>query len=284
MSHPKVAIIILNWNGKEDTIECLESLKDVTYPNYEILLVDNGSIDGSVECFKDKYPEIDIIENSENLGFAEGNNVGIRRATDKGADYVLMLNNDTVVDPEFLGELVKVTEEDERIGAIGPDIRLYDNPSKPQIKKYGRIHTISDVDTLSGACLLLKIKVLLKIGLLHAIYFCYDEDREINERLKKNGYRVVYVPTNSKVYHKLGSTSNKISNLQIYYMTRNRFLTVRKHKLNIDGILFLIKETFMDFIIQILLKRNVKIIPPFFNGIVDGVTIFITNPSIDKKF
>lgn len=74
---PKVSIIILNWNGKEDTIECLESLKNITYPNYEILLVDNGSTDGSVKFFKERYPEIEIIENGENLGFAEGNNVAI---------------------------------------------------------------------------------------------------------------------------------------------------------------------------------------------------------------
>ena len=79
--HPKVTIIILNWNGKEDTIECLESLKHITYPNYEILLVDNGSTDGSVECLRERYPGMEIIENGENLGFGEGNNVG--------ADYIL---------------------------------------------------------------------------------------------------------------------------------------------------------------------------------------------------
>ena len=127
--YSKVTIILLNWNGKEDTIECLESLKHITYPNYEILLVDNGSTDGSVECFRERYPGMEIIENGENLGFAEGNNVGIRRAMDEGADYVLLLNNDTVVDPEFLGELVKVGESDPKIGIVGPKICYYNNKS-----------------------------------------------------------------------------------------------------------------------------------------------------------
>ena len=104
---PKVAIVVLNWNGKRDTVECLASLNEIDYSNYEILLVDNGSTDGSQKYFRAQYPEIELIENEMNLGFAEGNNVGIRHAMNGRADYVLLLNNDTFVHPKFLSELAR---------------------------------------------------------------------------------------------------------------------------------------------------------------------------------
>ncbi|MGP8012425.1 MAG: glycosyltransferase family 2 protein, partial [Halobacteriota archaeon] len=119
---PKVAIVVLNWNGKRDTVECLASLNEIDYSNYEILLVDNGSTDGSQKYFRAQYPEIELIENEMNLGFAEGNNVGIRHAMNGRADYVLLLNNDTFVHPKFLSELVRVAEGGSRIGFVGPKI------------------------------------------------------------------------------------------------------------------------------------------------------------------
>lgn len=327
--NPKVSITILNWNGWEDTIECLESLYQITYPNYNVILVDNGSKDESIEKIKEycrgkikveskffeysdenkpikiieytreeaekgggRENEIEnlssnnkliIIKNEKNYGFAEGNNIGMRYVLKTlSSDYILLLNNDTVVDPYFLTELVKVAEGDEKIGAIGPDIRLYSDSSKPQIKKYGLIQTVSDIDTLSGACLLLKTAILAKIGLLDPIYFCYDEDRELNERIKRNGYRVVYVPTASKIYHKLEATSKKVSDLKAYYMTRNRFLTVRKHKMNLYGILFLCKETSKDLLTLLIFNKNKKVLINFLGGLRDGF-IYLATKTIERK-
>jgi len=126
-TRPRVVIVILNWNGKQDTAECIDSLAAITYPNYTILVVDNGSTDGSVEFLKEKYSHVEIASNNSNIGFGAGNNIGIELALSMGADYVLLLNNDTVVDAHFLGYLVQEAESDRRIGFTGPKIyRLYE--------------------------------------------------------------------------------------------------------------------------------------------------------------
>ena len=185
---PTVSIIVLNWNGKHDTVECLESLSHISYPNYEVIVVDNGSTDGSVEQFKARYPEITVIENQDNLGFAEGNNVGIRAALQEDTEYVLLLNNDTIVDPRFLDELINVAEREPRVGFAGPKIYYYDGNGrgrKDVINSVGakldmwtgRAWPVGDreidgglydqvrlVDTLIGSCLLVKKKVIVSRG------------------------------------------------------------------------------------------------------------------------
>jgi len=126
---PKVFIIVLNWNGLKDTQECIESLEKIDYPNYKIVVVDNGSIDESLEKIPYKYPEVAFIETKNNLGFAGGNNVGIRYVLDlpagESTDYILLLNNDTAVEPDFLTKLVEAAESDEKIGIAGPMIYFY---------------------------------------------------------------------------------------------------------------------------------------------------------------
>ncbi len=256
--YPNVIIIILNWNGKDDTIECLESLKHVTYPNYAILLVDNGSADGSVKCFREQYPEIEIIENGKNLGFAEGNNMGIRRAMERGADYVLLLNNDTVVDPEFLGELVKVGEADKKIGIVGPKIYLYTEPTKIQtvggeIKFYKRksfnigygqkdnnqFNKLSEREFVTGCVMLIKINLLRKIGLFDTIYFAYWEDVDLCLRVKKAGYKIFYSPK-SRIWHKgLASTGGNLNKKAFCYDVRNSMLFYYKNSSKIYFIIYL---------------------------------------------
>ena len=258
---PKVTIIILNWNGKEDTIECLESLKHITYPNYEMLLVDNGSTDGSVECFREKYPGIEIIETGENLGFAGGNNVGIRRAMDEEADYVLLLNNDTVVDPEFLGELVKVAESNISIGIVGPKIYYYDYGGRKDVIWFaggkmlrrigqpfhdglhkidkGQYGKLKNVDFITGCALLVKKEVIDKIGLLDVDYFAYFEDLDYNIKVSKAGYSIVYSPK-AKIWHKGSSTSGFMSPTYIYFHTRNRIIFVKKNATKFDFLIVFI--------------------------------------------
>jgi len=293
---PKVAIIILNWNGKEDTIECLESLKHITYHNYEILLVDNGSNDGSVECFRERYPGMEIIENGENLGFAEGNNVGIQRAMEKGTDYVLLLNNDTVVDPEFLGELVKVAEGDERIGIVGPMIYYYDYGGRKDViwfaggkilRRIGQpfhdgLHKIDkgqhdkmkDVGFITGCALLVKKEVIDKIGLLDVDYFAYFEDLDYNIKASKAGYSIVYSPK-SKIWHKGSSTSGFMSPTYIYFHTRNRIIFVKKNATKFDFLVvfipyFITIRIIWPFFILIT-KRKWDSIKALFDGIKDGI-------------
>src|SRR3989338_5442408 len=127
MKQPRVSVIILNWNGLDDTIECLESLKKITYPNYEVILVDNASSGDDVAQLRKKFGKyIKIIQNDKNYGFAEGNNIAIRKVMKENkSKYVLLLNNDTVVDAKFLDELVKTGESDPKVGIVGPIIYNY---------------------------------------------------------------------------------------------------------------------------------------------------------------
>src|SRR3989344_4022189 len=167
---PRVSIIILNWNGVNDTIECLDSLKEITYPNYEIIIVDNGSKWDDVKILSKKFGKyIRIIKNDKNYGFAEGNNIAIRKVMEENkSKYVLLLNNDTVVDKKFLDELVKTGESDEKIGIVGPIIYNYYTKeidfaggkinwwlARPyQIKKEEREYT----DFITGCCMLIPLR------------------------------------------------------------------------------------------------------------------------------
>lgn len=244
--YPKVSIIVLNWNGKKDTTECLESLKKVTYPNYEILLADNGSTDGSVEYFREAYPQVKVIENRENLGYAEGNNVAIKYALKKGTDYVLLLNNDTRVAPDFLDKLVKKSESNEKIAIVGPVVYKYDEPNKTtyiggRVNLYtGKIkylflgqsdiehlNTEVEFDYISGCSLLIKRKVIDYIEMLDPRFFLYLEDVDLCLRAKKKGYKIICVP-DAKIWHKVSASVNT-SYLSYYYGTRNWFLLMKKN-------------------------------------------------------
>ena len=254
--NPKVTIIILNWNGKTDTIECLESLKHITYPNYEILLVDNGSTDGSVECFRERYPGMEIIENEDNLGFAEGNNVGIRKAMNEGADYVLLLNNDTVVDPEFLGEMVEVAENNPNAGIVGPKIYFYNTNRiqscggkisfyKGAVYGQKKYHTdlnhskeLVNVEFLSGCAMLIKKEVLENVGLFDISYFAYYEDTDLCVRTKSAGYELFCIQS-SMIWHK-GSQSSKVNRFGLYYGTRNMIKFEKKYANRVQFFVFIV--------------------------------------------
>lgn len=225
MTHPLVYIIILNWNGKEDTIACLRSIERVKYPNFSVILVDNASSDGTVEYVKDKFPSVKIIANSENLRFAGGNNVGIKYALERNADYVLLLNNDTEVAPDFLPELVRAAENDKSIGIAGPKIYYYEGNKmiwfaggKVEFWKgwishigirepdYGQYDFAREVDYITGCCMLVKREVIEKIGKLDESFFIYGEDADWSLRASRAGYSLVYVPS-SIIWHKVSASS-----------------------------------------------------------------------------
>ena len=246
MRHPIVAIIILNWNGLRDTLECLESLAMITYPNYELIFVDNGSTDGSVPCLRSRYPNLTIIENEQNMWFAEGNNTGIRYALAKGAEYVLLLNNDTIVPPGFLNALVAVAESDARVGIVGPLIVYYDNPhtiwsaggetnlfsgivgNRLQNRPLANCEGVIHVDWVSGCAILIKADVIEKIGLLDKDYFLYLEDADWGFRAREHGY-LSLIDCNTSILHKVGSSLTRISDSYYYYFVRNTLLFFMKH-------------------------------------------------------
>ena len=245
---PQVSIIVLNWNNYQDTKECLESLEKITYANYIVIVIDNGSTDKSGERLKKESSQYTFIRNEDNLGFAEGNNVGIRHALRSGADYVLLLNNDTVVDPDFLEPLVTITKADKEIGIVGPMIYFYDEPKVIQsigarINLWKGSHSIIgireidkgqyngpvEVDYVSGAALLAKRQIIEDIGFLDPDYFLYSEEVDWCYRAAKAGYKIIGVPK-SKIWHKISSsTGGTNSPLSAYYITRNRILFMRKH-------------------------------------------------------
>lgn len=247
MGAPKVFVIVLNYNGKEDTARCLESLKAVAYPAYEVLVVDNASGDGSAAYLRAGFPGLRLIENGENLGYSAGNNVAIRRAMGEGADYVLLLNNDTVVDTAFLGELVKAAEADRRIGIAGPKI-YYDGPGDvvyfagATIDWYtGRTrHTgigTADpghsteprrADFIPGAAMLVRRSVVETVGLLPGEYFLQYEDIDYSVNAARHGFRLAYVP-GAVVWHKSGASTSKIRAEKAYLETRNRFVFLKKY-------------------------------------------------------
>ena len=245
--NPRVSIIIVNWNQKELTIECLESLKKVNFKNFNIVLVDNGSEDDSVEHIKKNYSHVTVLENKNNLGFSGGNNTGIEYAISKGYDYVYLLNNDTEVHSEFLTEIVSELEKDKTIG-IGGSTVYYFKPNDviwysgghadwvsgdmidPRAGKKIDIdkQKIEDVDEVAGAGMLIRCDSLKKVGKLHEDFFIYFEETDLCQRIIKNNERVVWVPK-SIVWHKVSMTFGEESPVMIYLMTRNRWLFMRRH-------------------------------------------------------
>ncbi len=243
----KVFIIVLNWNGKEDTIECIRSLKNIDYSDHRIIVVDNDSKDDSVKDIKELFSDVEIIENKENLGFAGGNNVGIDFAVSNGADYILLLNNDTTVDSVFLSELVKVGDSDKKIGLLGSKIYFHSDPEriwfaggKVNCMKNSGSHIgldeidqaqydkIREVGYLTGCCLLIKREVIENIEKLSEDYFLYYEDTDFSLRAKNSGYKCVYVP-GSKIYHKISRSTKPGSSSYVYYHTRNGLALARKN-------------------------------------------------------
>lgn len=218
---PLVYIIILTWNGRDDTLECLKSLQKLEYPNARILLVDNASSDGTTEVVRKTYRDVEIIVNPTNLRFSGGNNTGIKYALEKGAEYVLLLNNDTVVDHEFLTHLVRQAQENATVGMGGPKIYYYSHPrciwfaggkidlwkgwiSHVGIREEdrGQYDSMREVDYLTACCLLVKREVIEHLGMLDERFYMYGEDADWCLRTERAGYTLLYVPS-SVIWHKV---------------------------------------------------------------------------------
>lgn len=280
---PRVLILILNYNGKEDTLDCLRSLAKIAYPNYRIVVVDNASVDGSVEAICREFPDVYLIRNQDNLGFAEGNNVGIRYAVERRTDYVFLLNNDTVVDPWVLDQLIKVGEANSRIGILGPVIYHYHRPEKVW-SSGGRIYWPvgtaryilkaptgrMEVDFMSGCALMIKSAVIEQVGLLDPDFFLYYEDVDWSVRVRKAGYKLVLVPT-SVVRHRAMKAVGGRSPTHEYYVSRNNLLFMRKHSSS-----FLWTVFWPAFLFKVALKASwfvtrgqFHLLPAIFLGVRD---------------
>jgi len=226
-----IAIIVLNWNGRDLTLDCLRSLAAVTTPHVRIILVDNASTDGSSDAVRQHYgSRVTLIENAQNLGFAAGNNVGIRRALDDGADFILLLNNDTVVAPDFVEHLHRPMLSSPDIGITAP--KIYYAEPKNQIwfaggelsmwrgiarhtgireTDRGQYDQERDIDYATGCAFLVRRAVLEKIGDLDPGYRAYFEDADFCVRARRAGFRIRYIPA-AHVWHRISaSTGGQLS-------------------------------------------------------------------------
>ncbi len=330
---PLVFILVLMKDNWKDTVECLQSLQNLTYENCQIILIDNGSEEfyfkkilewcrgeiqlesNFVKFKKENFPvsviiyskeeaenggleskereiknlpfnrKLVIIRISENLGFAGGNNTGIKYALKRGADFILLLNNDTVVSSELLNEMLKTMGADTKTGIVGGKIYFYQKPNVLQeaggakfYPFFGIVRPIGrgeidrgqykedfEVDYASGCCSLLRKELIEEIGFLDENFFHYWEETDWNLRARKKGWKVI-CSTKAKVWHKLSSTSGYKSPFSDYYFTRNALILTKKHYPYFLPIVFL--SNFYKFPVRII-KGKWKNIVAVAMGMID---------------
>jgi GT2 family glycosyltransferase len=246
VSCPLVYVVVLSWNRCEDTLACLESLTQVDYPDLRLLVVDNGSSDGTPKAISHQFSDVGLIVNDRNLGFAAGCNVGIRHALARGADHVLLLNNDTLVDPAVVHHLVSLVGPD--VGMIAPKIYYATEPTRIwsiggmrhplTIEKTGDACRQIDVgqwgdvlerDYFVGCALLVSRRLLTEVGLFDERFFMYYEDSDLSLRARRAGFKLLLSPQ-AKVWHKVAvSSGGSDSPNERYWMARSSVLFFCKH-------------------------------------------------------
>lgn len=236
MSLPLVSVIVVNWNGRDYLMECLESLRSQTFIDFEIIVVDNGSTDGSVEMIRSHFPDCLIIQNTCNYGFARGNNQGIEKA--KG-EYIALLNNDAQADCLWLEELVKAAEEDRRAGMLASKIYLQGsskvidnvghliyrdglNRGRGRLEvDHGQFDKKEEVLFPSGCAALYRRAMLEEVGLFDEDFFAYGDDTDLGLKGRLAGWKCVYVP-GAVVHHRYSQSSGSYSPMKAFYVERNR--------------------------------------------------------------
>lgn len=253
MDSPHVSIVVLNWNNYEDTAECLESINVLSYPHYDIVLVDNGSTDGSGQRLEEEFTDITTIHTGENLGFAGGLNIGIKYALDRDSDLIWLVNNDVVIqDDDCLGSLVETINEDEQIGMLSPLVRHYPDTDSIWFAQ-GEIdwttgegrHNIDYSGGDMGASniiyneyipfcsVLIRADVFDNVGLLPEDYFFYFEDVDYSLCVRNKGYKLA-TDGDTDIYHKVGQSTTNLTPVKLYYLYRNTLLFSLNHKDKVD--------------------------------------------------
>jgi len=243
---PRVGIIIVTFNHIQLTLECLDSLSRLDYPNLQIILVDNNSTDGTPATIRARYPAVQVVAQTENLGFAAGNNCGIQIALAQNCAYLVLLNNDTIVAPSLVREIIAAFESDARVGIVGPRVCYYDAPTKiwfgggkiewreAQVSRLlvDEEDTPNDLaqsaDYVAGAALGVKRAVIEKIGMLDPNFYFYFEEVDWCWRAQAGGYEIRLIPR-CLVRHHVSATIGVDSPATTYYMTRNAFLFFGKN-------------------------------------------------------
>jgi GT2 family glycosyltransferase len=287
---PFVSIISVNYNAAAVTCEMLQSLKKISYSQFEVIVVDNASTEDP-SLIPARHPWITFIRNSANEGFAGGNNRGIEHAKGK---YILLLNNDTEVTKDFLEPLVELMEQDATVGAVSPKIEFHHHPGILQFagfnpinpyttrgtaigsmqKDDGRFDTSMPTARAHGAAMLFRKKITEEIGMLPELYFLYYEEMDYCKKMQDAGYRIWYC-AESKIYHKESVSTGKESPMKLYYLTRNRILYQRRNagKLQlIISILFLLCFTIPRNTITLFFSGKIIHLHAFYRGLIWNIT------------
>ena len=254
-SQPLVSIITVNYNQSEVTCQLISSLRNISYKNIEIIVIDNGSPNDNPEIIKSRFPEVLFIKSDQNLGFAGGNNLGIKAA--KG-EYLLFLNNDTEVTTDFLEPLVNFLSSTPNAGVVSPQIQYFYHPEMIQYAGYtpmskfsirnsgigykeinqGQYNLVTETHYAHGAAMLVPRKVIDEVGMMPEVYFLYYEEYDWCEMIKQKGYKIFYIPQ-SLVLHKESVSTQSDSPLKTYYLFRNRILWARRNRKGIEKLLAL---------------------------------------------
>ena len=242
---PLVSIITVNYNESLVTMEILESVRKLSYSNVEVIVVDNASPNDDPDAIKTAFPEIQLIKSYENLGFAGGNNLGVKQS--KG-EFLLFVNNDTIVPEHFLEPLVETLQNDLNIGMVSPKIKFHWDPTLIQYAGYtpmnkwtirnssigyhqkddGTFDIPKETQSIHGAAMMVPRRVVDAVGMMTEIYFLYYEEHDWAEMIKRAGYKIFYQPK-SYILHKESVSTGKFSPLKTYYISRNRILFARRN-------------------------------------------------------
>jgi GT2 family glycosyltransferase len=300
--HPIVTIITINFNQVQLTCELLDSLRKLTYPAVEIIVVDNNSREDPTPVIAEKYPEVTLIVSSENLGFAGGNNLGIQSSR---GQYLLFLNNDTEVAPDFLEPLVSLFESNPKAGAASSKILYFNSGETIQYagstridpftgrskrigymeKDQGQYNRLEETDLAHGAAMMVPRKVIDEVGMMPEFFFLYYEEVDWCESIKKAGYKIYVVP-DSKVYHKESMSIGKGSTLKTYYMTRNRLLYMRRNTAGfrkVTWIMFFLLFSLPKNALMFTLRRDIQHARAFGKGLLWNLT-HLNNGKKSKLF
>jgi hypothetical protein len=246
MTPAHITTVVLNTNRREDTLTCLASLARSTYPRHHVMVLDNGSTDGSVEALNAAFPAVQTVRLAENRGYAGNNNVGIRLALEQGADWVFVLNEDTTLEPDCLDRLMAVAAADSRIGVIGPLVYTWDE-GRTISSAGGRVdwriadainegagepdtgqYPARSVDFINGCGLLISRAAIERAGLIDETFFIYYEETDWCQRVRRAGFDVRFAPE-AHMRHKAPIHWDNFGPSTLYYMTRNRLRFFARH-------------------------------------------------------
>jgi GT2 family glycosyltransferase len=289
--YPLVSVITVNYNNNGVTEGLLTSLKKISYPHFETIVVDNASPDANPDLLKNKFPEIQLIKSQRNLGFAGGNNLGIHAAKGK---YLLFINNDTEVPADFLEPLIEILESNYSIGMVSPKIKFHWNPELIQYAGYTKMNpytirnnsigyhqkdsekynTPGETNAAHGAAMMVPKKVIEEVGVMPEVYFLYYEEHDWAEMIKRVGYKVFYQPK-SFILHKESISTGRDSPMKTYYLARNRLIFSRRNYTGftqIISVLFQLLFSWPKNTLKFLLKGQIKYLKAYWKGILWNFT------------